>query len=182
MSTLDMSVAKKYYRSHYDQWCCLHWMLCGASNLDRKLLPRSIYDVLTQISNDFQQSLYRIQCRQTLAVTARRGRFRHSVTHLSRRNKATSASDRRPSAPWVLSSAGKLIRYLHGSYFLPYHSTDVFFFCFLSAISIFLSLGSAVHWTLSLLHIMSRHAPFCWLATILFWFDLIWFENDIPHL
>ncbi len=26
-------------------------------------------------------------------------------------------------APWVLSSAGKLIRYLHGSYFLPYHNT-----------------------------------------------------------
>ncbi len=25
-------------------------------------------------------------------------------------------------APWVLSSAGKLIRYLHGSYFLPYHN------------------------------------------------------------
>ncbi len=26
--------------------------------------PRSIYDVLTQISNDFQRSLYRVQCRQ----------------------------------------------------------------------------------------------------------------------
>ncbi len=26
-------------------------------------------------------------------------------------------------APWVLSSAGKLIRYLHGSFFLPYHNT-----------------------------------------------------------
>ncbi len=44
-----------------------------------------------------------------------------NVTHLLRRNKATSASDRRP--PWVLSSAGKLIRYLHGSYFLPYRIT-----------------------------------------------------------
>ncbi len=34
---------------------------------------------------------------------------------------------RRPIAglpvPWVLSSAGKLIRYLHGSYFLPYRNT-----------------------------------------------------------
>ncbi len=37
---------------------------------DSKLLPRSIYDVLTQISNDFQRSLCRIQCRQTLAVAA----------------------------------------------------------------------------------------------------------------
>ncbi len=26
-------------------------------------------------------------------------------------------------APWVLSSAGKLIQYLHGSYFLPYRNT-----------------------------------------------------------
>ncbi len=38
-------------------------------------------------------------------------RCKHAgVTHLSGRNKATSASDRRPSALWVLSSAGKLIR------------------------------------------------------------------------
>ncbi len=28
-----------------------------------------------------------------------------------------------PPAPWFLSSAGKLIRYLHGSYFLPYRNT-----------------------------------------------------------
>ncbi len=116
---------------------------------NRKLLPRSIYDVLTQISNDFQRSLCCVQCRQTLAVAALRVLCRHGVTNLSRRTKATSASDRRPSAPWVLSSAGKLIRYLHGSYFLPYHSADVFLFCFFSAISIFLSLGSAVHWMLS---------------------------------
>ncbi len=94
---------------------------CAAQQIsDRKLLLHSIYDVLTQISNDFQRSLYRVQCRQTLAVAARRVRCRHGVTNLSRRNKATSASDRRPSAPWVLSRAGKLIRYLHGSYFLPY--------------------------------------------------------------
>ncbi len=151
----DASGAPKYYRSHYNQWCCLHWMLRGSTWQipGRKLLPRSIYDVLTQILNDFQWSLYRVQCRQTLAVAARHIRCRHGVTHLLRRNKATSASDCRPSAPWVLSSAGKLIRCLHGSYFLPYRSADVFLFCFLSAISIFLSLGSAnvhpVHWTLS---------------------------------
>ncbi len=104
---------------------------CAARQIpDRKLLPRSFYDVLTQISNDFQRSLYHDQCRQTFAVAVRRVRCRHGVTNLSRRNKATSASDRRPSAPWVLSSAGKLIRYLHGSYFLPYHSADVFHFVF----------------------------------------------------
>ncbi len=102
-----------------------------------------------KFSNDFQRLLYRVQCMKTLAAVACRVWCRHSVTHLSRRTKATSASDRRPSAPWVLFSTGKLIRYLHGSYFLPYCSADVFSFCFLSAISIFLSLGSAVHWTLS---------------------------------
>ncbi len=32
---------------------------------DSKLLPRSIYEILTQISNDFQWSLCRVQCRQT---------------------------------------------------------------------------------------------------------------------
>ncbi len=111
--------------------CCAAWQIP-----DRKLLPRSVYDVLTQISNDFQQSLYRVQCRQTLAVAARRVRCRHGVTHLSRRNKATLASDHRPSAPWVLSSAGKLIRYLHGSHYLPYHSADVFLFgCSLNTLS-----------------------------------------------
>ncbi len=106
---------------------------CAARQISKsKLLLRSIYDVLTQILNDFQRSLYRVQCRQTLA-------------HLSRRNKALSTSDRRPSAPWVLSSAGKLMRYLHGFYFLPYHPADVFLFCFLSAISIFLSLGCSLN-------------------------------------
>ncbi len=113
---------------------------CAARKIpDSKLLPHFVYDVLTQISNDFQRSLYRVQCRQTLAVAVRHVRCRHGVTNLSRRNKATSASDHRPSASWVLSSAGKLIRYLHGSYFLPYYSADVFHFFFLSAISIFLS-------------------------------------------
>jgi len=40
-----------------------------------------------------------------------------NVTHLSRRNKLPHPIAGLP-APWVLSSAGKLIRYLHGSYFL----------------------------------------------------------------
>ncbi len=73
---------------------------CAARQIsDRKLLPCSIYDVLTQILNDFQRSLCCVQCRQTLAVVVRCVRCRHGVTHLLGRNKATSASDRRPSAP-----------------------------------------------------------------------------------
>ncbi len=56
-----------------------------------------------------------------LSCCRRHIRCGHGVTHLLRRNKATSVSDSRPSAPWVLSSAGQLIRYLHGSHFLPYN-------------------------------------------------------------
>ncbi len=40
---------------------------------DSKLLPRSIYDILTQISNDFQRSLCRIQCRQSCRVRCTHG-------------------------------------------------------------------------------------------------------------
>ncbi len=96
----------------------------------------------------------RVQCRQTLAVAARHVWCRHGV-----RNKATLASDRRPSAPWVLSSAGKLIRYLHGSHFLPYLSADIFLFNFSFCHS------ARLFTEHSLLHIMSGHAPCCWLAT-----------------
>ncbi len=137
----DVSGATKYYRSHYNQWCCLHWMLRGSTRQipDRKLLPRSIYDILTQ-KNYFQWSLYGIQCRQTLAVAAWRVRCRHSVTHLKKRTKATSAFDRSPSAPWVLSF-GKLVRYLHGSYFFSCRFADVFHLVFFPAISIFLSVA-----------------------------------------
>ncbi len=126
--TPDASGVTKYYRSHYNQWCCLHWMLCDSIRqiLDRKLLPRSIYDMLTQISNYFQQSLYRVQCRKTLDFATCHVQCRHGVTNLSRKTEATSASKRRPSAPWVISSAG----YLHWSYFSPYRFTNVFLFSF----------------------------------------------------
>ncbi len=46
-----------------------------------------------------------------------------NVTHLWRRNKTTLALTAGLPAPWVLSGAGKLILYLHRSYFLPYHNT-----------------------------------------------------------
>ncbi len=36
--------------------CCAAWQIP-----DRKLLPRSIYDVLTRIANDSQRSLYHVQ-------------------------------------------------------------------------------------------------------------------------
>uniref|UniRef100_A0A8C1XNW1 SRCR domain-containing protein n=1 Tax=Cyprinus carpio TaxID=7962 RepID=A0A8C1XNW1_CYPCA len=53
----------------------LHWMRRGTTQQipDRKLLLCSIYDVLTQISNDFQRLLCHLQrSRQTLVVAAHR--------------------------------------------------------------------------------------------------------------
>ncbi len=63
-------------------------------------------------------------------------------------------------------------------------STDVFLFCFLSTISIFMSsLGSTVMYTEpSLLSIMSGHAPYCWLATSLFCTGPVFLKKYIPHL
>uniref|UniRef100_A0A671RAG0 Suppressor APC domain containing 2 n=1 Tax=Sinocyclocheilus anshuiensis TaxID=1608454 RepID=A0A671RAG0_9TELE len=61
-----------------NQCCCLHCMRRSATRQipDSKLLPRSIYYVLPQNSDDLQRSLCRVQCRQTLAVAARRDNFR----------------------------------------------------------------------------------------------------------
>ncbi len=72
VSTPDVSGATKYCRTHYNQWYCIHWMWRGATRQisDSKLPPRSIYDILMQISNDFQRS--RVLHGQTLAVAARR--------------------------------------------------------------------------------------------------------------
>ncbi len=145
MSTPDKSGTPKYYRSHYNQWCCLHWMLRSMSENCCHVLFLMCWQKFQMIFN----GRFIVSRVGRLAVAARRVRCRHSITHLSRRNKATSASNSRPSAPWVLASAGKLIRYLHGSYVLPCRFADCFLFCFLSTISIFLLLGSAVHWTLS---------------------------------
>ncbi len=110
---------------------------------DRKLLLllHSIYDVLTQISNDFQRSLYRVQCRQTLAVAVWR------VWCNSPIEKKQSNLGVRSQAFRSLSS---LQRWKTDAIFTRvlllalYSSADVFLFCFLFTISIFLSLGSAV--------------------------------------
>ncbi len=104
--------------------------------------------------------------RQTLAVAARHVPDVDIVTYLLRRITATSASDRRPSAAWVLSSAGKLIPYLYGSYFLPYLSADLFLFCFyppsLSVTRLRCSRAlSSISWV---------DAPYCWWAS-LFWYS-----------
>ncbi len=123
MSTPDAIGETKYYRSHYSQWCCLHLMLRCATNPRQKTAAAFCF---WRADTNFIwfSTVAHVQCRQTLAVASQRVRCRHSVANLSRR------TDRRPSTPWVLSSTGKLIWYLHGSHFLPYHSADVFRFCF----------------------------------------------------
>ncbi len=105
-----------------------------------------------------------VQCMQALAVGTSGAQHvwcRHGVTHLSGRNKATSGSDHRPSHS--LSSLHRWkadpMWYLHRSYFLPYRSADVF--CFLSTISIFLSLG----WVFTKLFLEKSISFISWLDT-----------------
>uniref|UniRef100_A0A673J373 DNA-directed RNA polymerase III subunit RPC5 C-terminal domain-containing protein n=1 Tax=Sinocyclocheilus rhinocerous TaxID=307959 RepID=A0A673J373_9TELE len=61
---------KKFCETKQNQYFTVSTDVSGTAQQipDRKLLPGSIYDVLTQISNGFQQSFDRVQCRQTLAV------------------------------------------------------------------------------------------------------------------
>ncbi len=124
-----------------NQWCCLHRMLCIKSPTENychvlfmtywhkfqiifngHFIASSVGRQGAHQGQHFRRAEYCVRCR-------------HGV--LSRRNKATSAFDRRPSAPWVLSSAGKLIRYLHRCYFLPYQtfSSSSFFSPFLSFVT-----------------------------------------------
>ncbi len=103
-------------------------MKYDTTNPDSKLLPHSIYDILTQISNDFQRSLCRVQCRQTLAAAAQRPVY-------------TQCKPSFVFYPPSLSFCRRSANVRH------------------------------VHWALSLLCIMSRHAPYCWLATSLFWYS-----------
>ncbi len=191
MSTPDASIAKKYYRSHYNQWCCLHWMLRGSTRQIVKSPTVNCCRVLFMTCWHKFQTIFNgrfIASRQTLAVVARRVRCRHGVTHLSSRTKATSVSDRRPSAPWVLSSAGKLIRHLHGSYFFALSFRRRFPLLFFYLPSLSFCYSARLFTECSLLHITSRHAPYCWLATSLFWysaptqFSKAFLKNYIPHL
>ncbi len=163
---------------------------CAARKIpDRKLLPRSIYDVLTQISNDFQRSLYRVQCRQTLVVAVRRVRCRHGVTHLSGRKSNLGIRSQ------AFRSLSSLQRWKADPIFTRVLLLALSFrrrFALLVFIRhLYLSVArlmSVLFTERSLLHIMSRHAPYCWLATSLFWysaqtqFSKAFLKNDIPHL
>ncbi len=72
-----------------------------------------------------------------------------NVTHLSKRNNATSRPIR--ALPVVLSTAGKLLRYLHGSYLLPDRNPS--FQCFVSLI---FSSFITCHLSLSIVDLLNR--------------------------
>ncbi len=130
--------------------------------------------------NDFQRSFYRFQCRQTLAVAARRVRCRHGVTHLSRKTKASFASDRR-----AFRSLSSLQRWKTDPIFTRVLLLALLFrksFPLLLFIChLYLSVAR-LFTERSLLHMMSRHAPYSWLATSLFWYSAPTLKNYIPHL
>ncbi len=162
-----MSGATKYY-SHYNQWCCLHWMLCGSTHLQQKPAA-AFYDVLRQISNDFQRSFYCFQCRQTLAVAARRVRCR--VLRIYRE---------KPKQPWLPIAGLPLLEFSPAlknwsdiytgptSCLIVSQKFSSFVIC-LPSLSFCRS--ARLFAERSLLHIMSRHAPYSWLATSLFWYS-----------
>ncbi len=71
-------IATKYW-AHYNQWCCLQmWRGTTRQIPDSKQVPRSIYDVLTQSSNDLQWSLCRIRCRHGVCVWAKNFQYKYN--------------------------------------------------------------------------------------------------------
>ncbi len=70
VSTLDEAAWRDKIITH-NQWCCLQRMRRAWQIPDIKLMPRSIYDLLTQSSHDLQRLLCHVQCKQPLAVAAR---------------------------------------------------------------------------------------------------------------
>ncbi len=93
-------------------------------------------------------------------------------------------------APWFLSTAGKLLRYLRGSF--SYFVSPMFSSFYLSIISICRRSADICLCTQiehSLHSIITRHAPYCWLATSVSFFSKIAYSaikvnnsNDPAHL
>ncbi len=71
LSSIQCCGATKYSRTHYNQWCCLHWI--GHNKSLTVNCCRVLFMTYWQIYNDFQWSLCHVQCRQTSGCgTARR--------------------------------------------------------------------------------------------------------------
>ncbi len=136
----------------------------------------------------FQRLLYRVQCKKTLAFAACRVRcnldtvllltIKKNQSNLSVRSQAFHSLRFSPALEsWSDIYMGLALSFRRRFPLL-------FFICLL-----YLSvtrLGMCTE--RSLLHIMSRHAPYCWLAKSLFWysaptqFSKGFLKNYIPHL
>ncbi len=139
----------------------LHHVYTGCSTArqipDRKLLPLSIYDVLTQISNDFQLSCYHVQCRQTLVLLTYRKEPKQPL---------------RPITSLPLLEFSPALESWSDIYTGPTSCLIVpqTFTSFVFIRHLYLSV-TRLFTERSLLHIMSRHAPYFWLAIRLFWYS-----------
>ncbi len=103
-----------------------------------------------------------------------------NVTHLSRRNNATSASDSSPSCSLSSLHRWKAASIFTRSYLLPDRNPSFpsEFSSFLSSYNIYLSIYLSIIDLLisvlctqiecSLLSIITRHTPYCWLAASVF--------------
>ncbi len=150
MSTPNASGATKYYTSHYNQWRCLHWMRRNKSQTENccRVVFMTCWHKFRIIFK--WRSLYCVQCWQTLAVA--------DTVLLTYREETKQSRHPIPGLP-LLEFSPALENwsdiYTGPTFFFIVLQTFAFFF-FLSAISIFLSLGSAnvcpVHWMLSPLH------------------------------
>ncbi len=162
VSAPDASGATKYYRSHYNQWCGLHWMLRGVTNPQQKTAAAfCLWRTDTNFKWFFKSHF--IASRQILAVAACCVQCRRGVTHLSRRNKASLASDglQLLELSPVLESWFDIYTGPTSCLIIPQTFSAFVFnpFC-----------HSWLFTERSLLHIMSRHAIYCWLATSLLWY------------
>ncbi len=106
-----------------------------------------IYDVLTQILNDFQRSLYRVQCRLDFSSPIEKKQSTLDIRSQAFRS-LSSLLRWKADAIFTLGSTSCLI--------IPQTFSS---FVFLSAISIFLSLGCSLN-ALSSTSLI-RHAPYC---------------------
>ncbi len=118
----------------------------------------------------------RDQCRPALAVVARGTSGVNTVllTYREETKRPRRPIAGLPAAPWVLSSAGKLIRsdiYSCPTSCLIVPQAFSSFVFYLPSLSFCRS--ARLFTERSLLHIMSRHAPYCWLATSLFWYSAL---------
>ncbi len=158
--------------------CCAVWQIP-----DRKLLPHSIYDMLTQISNDFQRS----------KIASSVGRFellRHSALIYLHREQTKQPPHPIVALPLLefspaLKSWSDIYTGPTSCLIIPQTFSSFVFYPPSLSFCRSAKLGSAnvrhLHWTLSLLHIISRHATYCWLSIILFLYSVFQSVSEKLH-